>query len=281
MKSKKKFFSLTAAIILVCLLAACAPMEETGSQTEPGKVAESQNDGLLRVVGADTAHPSQQADGVTYTVTDVTIRPNASPQSAEAEGAAPYILGITMGFSGIDPNRLGEKNDDVLVSFNSDLSDPLELKDLSRAGDDPLYVEFVCDELPETIYFQPPAYSFFRDDQVVVTDVDTLEADVQYLEEDGMTRLELRYEAGDLPYIPRGATILAAKETPGETSEDALDYSSVSCSNYYDDNGDLISGGFVFLIPGQFQPATYYDILIDGYVEDLEQAEIIEIPVEE
>ena len=59
MKSKKKFFSLTAAIILVCLLAACAPMEETGSQTEPGKVAESQNDGLLRVVGEDTAQPSQ------------------------------------------------------------------------------------------------------------------------------------------------------------------------------------------------------------------------------
>ena len=35
------------------------------------------------------------------------------------------------------------------------------------------------------------------------------------------------------------------------------------------------------MIPGQFQPAAYYDILIDGYVEDLEQAEIIEIPVEE
>ena len=99
-----------------------------------------------------------------------------------------------------------------------------------------------------------------------------------------------RVHIRDIPMLRRyfvisittdGLLVLAAKEAPGGTSEDALDYSSASCSNYYDDNGDLISGGFVFLIPGQFQPAAYYDILIDGYVEDLEQAEIIEIPVEE
>ncbi len=107
------------------------------------------------------------------------------------------------------------------------------------------------------------------------------EAEVQYVEELGATRLVLSYEAGDLPYIPQLCTILAAKDAPGEAEGEPLSYSSVSVNNAWGKDGNFSYGSWVFIIHEAFEPAAYYDIQLHGYEKPLAQAEVIEIPIQQ
>ena len=135
--------------------------------------------------------------------------------------------------------------------------------------------------IPDTIYFQPGKYSLLTMDETVVTNIDSLTATATYDESAGKTKLVLEYTAEDLPYIPQLVTILAAKNSTAESSNESLSYNSILMNNYRDENGNFLGGSWTFLIPGEFEPTTYYDILFRGYEVDLQQANVIEIPLQE
>lgn len=218
---------------------------------------------------------SQEADGVTYTVSKVGISP------AVVEGApSPYLLAMEVNYSGVDWKYL-DRNPWV-VSFSADLSDPIEP---SRTTYDSftgaITYKFLCDEVPETVYLQPGTCVLSVDEEITLTDIDTLEAETQYIEELEATRLVLSYEAGDLPYIPQLCTILAAKDAPGEAAGEPLSYSSVSVNNAWGKDGNFSYGSWVFIIHEAFEPAAYYDIQLHGYEKPLAQAGVIEIPIQQ
>lgn len=218
---------------------------------------------------------SQEADGVTYTVSQVGIYP------AVVEGApSSYLLSMEVSYSGVDWKYL-TRNPSV-VSFSADLSNPIEPSRTtydSFTGD--ITYQFLCNEVPETVYFQPGKCILSVNEEITLTDIDTLEAETQYVEELGATRLVLSYEAGDLPYIPQLCTILAAKDAPGEAAGEPLSYSSVSVNNAWGKDGNFSYGSWVFIIREAFEPAAYYDIQLHGYEKPLAQAGIIEIPIQQ
>lgn len=97
---------------------------------------------------------SQEADGVTYTVSNVGIYP------AAVEGApSSYLLALEVSYSGVDWKYLIQHESDI-VSFSADLSDPIEP---SRTTHDDftgtITYQFLCNEVPEAVYFQPGKYT--------------------------------------------------------------------------------------------------------------------------
>ena len=218
---------------------------------------------------------SQEADGVTYTVSNVGIYP------AVVEGApSSYLLALKVSYSGADWNYLCQIQSGT-VSFSADFSDPIEPSRTTYddfTGD--ITYQFLCNEVPEAVYFQPGKYTLLVNEEITLTEIDTLEAETRYVEELGATRLVLSYEAGDLPYIPQVCTLLAAKDAPGETGEEPLSYSSISMNNAWDKNGNFAYGCWVFIIREAFEPAAYYDIQLHGYEKPLAQPDPIKIPIQ-
>lgn len=285
MKGKLYFVFLSLLAAMSCFIMGCSAETTTGAQNSTGEAAEYGEESLVRV-SADAAHLlSQEADGITYTISGVELYPRISAQSAQSEGetAAPYLMKIEVDINGANPNLLVERADGIL-SFANSLESPLELvnKKLQIVDDASCtYTYFyTCEEVADTVYYQPAKYSLLSDESTVVADIDTLEAEVQYDEGSSQTRLVLEYEAGDLPYIPRIATITAAKNSPGEASGTAVSYEAFSMNNYRNEQGDFIGGAWLFIIPGKFEPTAYYDMLFWGYETELAPADVMEIPLQ-
>ena len=150
-------------------------------------------------------------------------------------------------------------NDPVLYT---DSGDKLAIDNLSFSGS-AMSISASCDEVPHEITLNMPMVRKLTTDQVIVKSVTGLESDVVFHEQDGVTTLELVYAPEDLPVLPRLASMiytLPGVETP-------VTLNCVVSNQFYDTEGNVISGRLLFIVPDNFVCPDTYDLLLKGTVE--------------
>ena len=204
------------------------------------------------------------ADGIAYTVDAITITPaerslfsyrtNSNQQN--------YTVELSLGINA--SNALEMIADPVLETA----VDMLEISDL-QFEDSTLTITASCAEMPETLTLKTPKFRKLLDNEVLVSNVRGLETVTTYDEEYDITTLELFYDATDFSIAPRLATIQTSLSAQNLETEE---FRSVISDQFFDENGEVTGGRFLFVVPDDYELPQNYDLLLRGTVELVETA---------
>lgn len=149
------------------------------------------------------------------------------------------------------------------ISLDEDFNQLIEIDNImvttdSDSKNTTLVIDAHCSGVTDTIYVQMPIISRTTEDKILQQNVNTSNI-VEYTETingETIDMFVLPFDANDFSVIPRKVSL-------GENEEIKSLLSNISL----DDNGNPVSGYFVFVKPENYELSDTYDVIINGTFE--------------
>lgn len=240
----KKLFALLITCAIVCLLT----LSIVASAIPPTKS-----------VVLDTPYQSTE-EGVCYSVNSVTLT-DAPSLARLGDSGRDIAFEISIGSSSefelaVAPKLASDEKFSEIIDIEN-----IEITTDIDTGSTMLHFEAHASSTLETIYVRMPIISRVTEDKILEENVsfDNVVHHSEIINGKQVDMFTLSFDKDEFSKIPRKLAL-------GKNEE----VKSLLSNIYLDDNGNILSGYFVFVKPSDFEPSNTYDVIINGTFENCE-----------
>lgn len=150
------------------------------------------------------------------------------------------------------------------LALDEEFRETIDIEDIqiitnTDTGNTMLHIETHSSRVPETVYVRMPVISRVTENKILEESVsfDNVAQHSEIINGKQIDTLMLFFDEDTFSNIPRKLSL-------GKDEE----IKSLFSNMYLDDNGDILSGHFVFVKPSDFELSNTYDVVINGTFEN-------------